>query len=122
MRVSGCLVIAILRCGTGDTETPGPAKCQKDASARVNQNSWPVDKTRTIPCPLRVQSAKVWADPPLASRAGASAFNTERSTSCSVKLFGSPLVFPLLVFLVFVSIGEWSSITYGVLERCNPLG
>ena len=38
-----------------------------------------------------------------------------------VKLFGSPLVFPLLVFLVFVFIGE-SSITYGVLKRRNPLG
>jgi len=74
----GCLVIAILRCGTGDTETPGPAKCQKEASARVNQNSWPVDKTRTIPCPLRVQSAKVWAAPPLASSA-----NTVRHEFCA---------------------------------------
>ena len=100
---------------------PARAQCQQDASARVNQNSWPVDKTRTMPCPLRVQSAKVWADPPLASRAGARAFNTERSTSCGVKLFGSLLVFPLLVFLVFVFIGE-SSITYGVLKRRNPLG
>ena len=59
--------------------------------------------------------------PPLASRAGERAFNTERSTSWGVKLFGSPLVFPLLVFLVFVFIGE-SSITYGVLKRRNPLG
>ena len=94
----GCLVIAILRCGTGDTETPGPAKCQKDASARVNQNSWPVDKTRTMPWPARVHSANEWTDPPLASRAGARAFNTERSTSWGVKFFGSPLVFPLLVY------------------------
>jgi hypothetical protein len=94
----------------------------KYASARVNQNSWPVDKTRTMPWPARVQSAKVWADPPLASRAGARAFNTERSTSCGVKLFGSPLVFPLLVFLIFVFIGEWFSVTYGVLKRRNPLG
>ena len=59
--------------------------------------------------------------PPLASRAGARAFNAERSTSCGVKPFGSPLVFPLLVFLVFMFIGE-SSITYGVLKRRNPLG
>src|SRR5208337_1977359 len=26
MRVGGCLVIAILRCGTGDTETPRPGE------------------------------------------------------------------------------------------------
>ena len=46
---------------------------------------------------------------------------SERPTSCGVKLFGSPLVFPLLVFPVFVFIGE-SLITYGVLKCRNPLG
>jgi hypothetical protein len=30
---------------------PGPAKYQKGASARVNQNSRPVDNTRTVPWP-----------------------------------------------------------------------
>ena len=52
---------------------------------------------------------------------GSEGLQYRRSTSCGVKLFGSPLVFPLLVFLVFVFIGE-SSITYGVLKRRNPLG
>ena len=35
--------------------------------------------------PARVHSANEWTDPPLASRAGARAFKTERSTASSVK-------------------------------------
>ena len=112
---------------SSDSSDAGPgipsSPARRNVRGRLGQGQLELlaqDKTRMMPWPASVQSAKVWADPPLASRAGERAFNTERSISCGAKLFGSPLVFPLSVFPVFVFISEWSSTTYGVRKRRIP--
>src|SRR5208283_6138784 len=95
-----------------------PMYDQFAASTIVHRYSCPLGSRSTTPCPFRVQSAKVWADPPLASRAGARVRSTDCSTCPAVHNFRgiSEALVSRPSFLSLVMIMEASLLPAATLE------